>query len=635
MGKDIFCTVARRPRRPWFISLGFLGLAAAALALAAAPAPLVAAQANNGAFVAGGTGDLLRVLSPLDIERLQRIFRLQRSANWAAADRDIKQLENRLLLGHVYKQRYLHPDRYRASYRELVDWLQDYRDHPGADGVYRLALNKRPPGAPMPAYPTGAAVIAEPEEPAAPAIPADDAAEMDIGGGTDFLARIVPRPRSAVEARLVMRAEATVRENLRARRPDLAERQLERRDIVPLLSASEFDDWRRRIAAGHFLGGEDVKAWQLATAAAARSRDRVPGTDWIVGLSAWRLGKYESAAEAFSWLAAAPGAPQRQRAAGAYWAARSLLRLERPEGVNRLLQQAAEDPYTFYGLLATRQLGWRLPFDWTPPPLNLDEARRLFELAGVRRAVALSEIAEHVLAERELKRLAGSANGRWGQSLLGLAQHLQAPAAALSLARAMREKQGDRVDAALYPLPPWQPENGFLLDRALVFAFMRQESGFNSRAKSPAGASGLMQLMPSTASFVAGDASLRGRQSDKLFAPEFNIELGQRYLRHLIENPVVRGGLLHLAAAYNAGPGNLQRWTKEERHGEDPLLFIETLPSAETRNFIERVLANLWIYRARFEQDQPELDAVAAGEWPLYRGLDAAAYTGSPLNAAN
>jgi soluble lytic murein transglycosylase len=627
MGKDDICTVAKRPRRLWLFGL----LVAASSAMAAALTSVPAAQANHLPAVSGEPGGLLRILAPDDIDRVQRIFRSQRTANWALADRDIKLLENRILVGHILGQRYLHPDRYRASYRELHDWLQDYRDHPGADGIYRLALKKRPQGAPMPPLPTGAAIISAPEEPIAPP---DEIAELDIGGGTEFLARIVPRPRGANDARLVMRAEITLKENLRARRPDLAEKLLERKDITPLLSPSEFDDWRRRIAAGYFLAGEDVKSWQLATAAAARSRDRVPGTDWIVGLSAWRLGKFEAAAEAFSWLAGAQGAPTRQRSAGAYWAARSLLRMGRPEGVNRLLQQAAEDPYTFYGLLATRQLGWRLPFDWTTPPLTPDEARKLVGLAGVKRAVALHETNEHVLAERELKRLAGSANGRWGQALIGLAEHLQAPAAALSLARTLRENRGDKVDSALYPLPPWQPENGFQLDRALVFAFMRQESGFNSRAKSPAGASGLMQLMPSTASFIAGDTSLKLRQKDKLFAPEFNIELGQRYLQHLIENPVVRGGLLHLAAAYNAGPGNLQRWSKEGLHQDDPILFIETLPSAETRNFIERVLANLWIYRARFEQDQPELDAVAAGEWPLYRSLDRR-YSGSPLNAAN
>lgn len=627
MGKGANRSAARGPRQRMVCGL----LAGAVLALVAGAASISAARANHLSLPNGQSGEVLSVLSPDDIERLQRIFRAQRAANWPAADRDIRLLENRILTGHVHLQRYMHPHGYRASYRELHDWLRDYRDHPGADGIYRLALKKRPQGAPMPPFPTGAALIAAPEE---TIVPPDEVSEMDIGGGTEFLARIVPKPRSAADARLVLRAEISLKENLRAGRPDLAEKQLERKDIAPLLSASEFDDWRRRIAAGYFLAGDDVKAWLLATAAAARSRDRVPGTDWIAGLSAWRLSKFDAAAEAFSWLAVAQGAPLRQRAAGAYWAARAHLRLGRPEGVNRLLQLAAEDPYTFYGLLATRQLGWRLPFDWTTPPLSAEEARRLVGMVGVKRAVALHEVGEHVLAERELKRLAGSANGRWGQALIGLAEQLQAPAAALSLARSLRENRGDRVDSALYPLPPWQPENGFLLDRALVFAFMRQESGFNARAKSPAGASGLMQLMPSTASFVAGDSSLRLRQRDRLFAPEFNIELGQRYLQHLIENPAVRGGLLHLAAAYNAGPGNLQKWTKEERHQDDPILFIETLPSAETRNFIERVLANLWVYRARFEQEQPELDAVAAGAWPLYRSLDRR-YSGTPLNAAN
>ena len=74
--------------------------------------------------------------------------------------------------------------------------------------------------------------------------------------------------------------------------------------------------------------------------------------------------------------------------------------------------------------------------------------------------------------------------------------------------------------------------------------------------------------------------------------------------------------------AYNAGPGNLGKWQRKMRHGGDPLLFIESLPSRETRDFIEKVVANLWIYRARLGQPRPTLDAIAAGDWPAYTPLD-------------
>ena len=98
--------------------------------------------------------------------------------------------------------------------------------------------------------------------------------------------------------------------------------------------------------------------------------------------------------------------------------------------------------------------------------------------------------------------------------------------------------------------------------------------------------------------------------------------LGQRYLRHLLDDRAVGSNLFRLAAAYNGGPGNLRRWWAGVEHRDDPLLFIEALPSYETRVFIERVLTNLWIYRHRLGQPTPSLEAVASGRWPVYEGLD-------------
>ena len=132
-----------------------------------------------------------------------------------------------------------------------------------------------------------------------------------------------------------------------------------------------------------------------------------------------------------------------------------------------------------------------------------------------------------------------------------------------------------------------------------------------------------MQLMPRTASFIGRDRSLQRRSGrDRLFDPELNIELGQRYVAHLLKNPRVGSNLFRLTAAYNGGPGNLGRWQKRMNYDNDPLLFIESLPARETRLFIERVLTNLWIYRERLGQPAPSLDALAAGDWPSYKALD-------------
>jgi len=177
-------------------------------------------------------------------------------------------------------------------------------------------------------------------------------------------------------------------------------------------------------------------------------------------------------------------------------------------------------------------------------------------------------------------------------------------------------------DAAAYPLPKWKPTGGFRVDRALVYAVIRQESRFNPHAKSWAGARGLMQLMPSTARFVARGSGYRLAGRGRLYDPGLNLALGQRYLAMLLGDSNVNGDLFRLAAAWNGGPGNLQKWRRKTKHRDDPLLFIESIPSLETRIFIERLLANLWIYRDHMGQPTPSLDALAAGKWPVYTALD-------------
>jgi len=209
--------------------------------------------------------------------------------------------------------------------------------------------------------------------------------------------------------------------------------------------------------------------------------------------------------------------------------------------------------------------------------------------------------------------------------MLALAARIGLPATQLRVAQSLAKKDGRRHDGGLYPLPLWKPESGYLVDRALLFALMRQESAFNVRAKSKAGARGLMQLMPRTASFIARDNRIHRSRREFLFQPEFNIELGQKYVLHLLANPNIADNLMLTIAAYNGGPGNLRKWMRRTEFNDDPLLFKESLPARETRLFIGSVFTNLWIYRARLGQDAPSLDAIAGGQWPLYKPRDPSA----------
>ena len=93
--------------------------------------------------------------------------------------------------------------------------------------------------------------------------------------------------------------------------------------------------------------------------------------------------------------------------------------------------------------------------------------------------------------------------------------------------------------------------------------------------------------------------------------------VGQRYVHYLLEKDYINGNLFYLMTAYNAGPGNLLKWEKKANYNDDPLLFIEIIPARETRLYIERVMANYWIYQSRFEQELTGIDALINGQWPM------------------
>ena len=243
----------------------------------------------------------------------------------------------------------------------------------------------------------------------------------------------------------------------------------------------------------------------------------------------------------------------------------------------------------------------------------------LTAVPGTRRALALIQIGETEKAANELTLLFPYASGEQARSIQALAYAAKMPDLAQRFGSALLSREGASVDASSYPLPNWQPDGGWMLDKALVYAFVRQESAFNVTARSPVGAAGVMQLMPGTARIVAGEKVGR----DTLHDPESKMELGQKYLSQLLDDPIVGGNLFYLAAAYNGGPGAVQRW-RENGVSDDPLYFIETIPARETRVFVQRVMTNLWIYRDRMGQSAPSLDAVVAGDWPLYAAQDKA-----------
>lgn len=336
---------------------------------------------------------------------------------------------------------------------------------------------------------------------------------------------------------------------------------------------------------------------------------------WQAAIAAYKDRNFAGAARQFRLLAdSEKNLTGEDKAAAAFWAYRSL----KKDGnalASRYLKMAAEAPTGFYSLMAGVLLEDKSgPI---PVPAASDPAvmQPLEQNPAIRKAIALYEIDEKALAEDELR-----AAYLWGDratraSLLSLARVMDMPSLQMRMTSASAPGTADA-----FPMPRWEPVSGYQLERALLFAIMRQESGFNPDARSASGAVGLMQLMPGTMQDMA-----RGSQSLQQGAdPAVNISLGQRYLEHLMETPQIGDNLIYLTASYNAGPGTVVNWLRADGgYHDDPLLFVETMPNGQTRDYVQHVIANYWVYSSLLGKEQsPSLRALSAGNWPRYEGAE-------------
>ena len=342
---------------------------------------------------------------------------------------------------------------------------------------------------------------------------------------------------------------------------------------------------------------------------------------WRRGLEAWRIGDVAAAADRFTRLAHEPKLDAPTQARAAFWAARANLRTRRPQLVVPLLRIAAESSDAFYGPLAQRMLEDGVAFDRAEQRSANGMGELLIRYPATRRILALAAVSERDLADAELRQLALRAPSDLVQDLGAMARTLELPSAPRGAGRARAERKAPRLK-----LPDWQPAGGYQLEPSLVHAVIRAESGFDPAARSPKGALGLMQVMPDTARHVAKLVKVAYAGEDWLLEPGNNMAVGQAWLRELAATPTVNGSLLHLLAAYNAGEGRLQRWLTGELApaADDPLLFIELVPLTETRNYLRKVLANLWAYQAHAGRPTPSLLALAENRWPDLGSADAA-----------
>jgi soluble lytic murein transglycosylase-like protein len=557
------------------------------------------------------TPPALRILPAREAALYSDIFTAQTDKDWRKADQDIAKLHDKRLLGHVLADRF---ERRPASLAELKDWLSKYADLPEASGLYDTAVTLAGKDAANVPEPSGSGPWSG----------------SDSYGSAFGFRAVADRNASAAARRFAAKLNTALHHN----NPIAAENLLETERKHRIVPPHEGSSAEGLIAASFFYNGQITYARRMAEAGAKQQN---PLALWFAGLTAWKQNDFVASGKSFALLAAQPDLSLWDRAAAQFWAARALKRAGDAKNARYWLEQSAHHPHSFYGLMAAHLLGNDNSWSWDLPPLDDQQIAMIAAQKAGGRALALLQIGQHDLAENELRRLNPQGRHDLQEAMLALANAEHMPSLALQLGGVAMKTNGTPYDAALYPLPPWQPEEGFKVDRALLYALIRHESQFDPLAVSDRGACGLMQLLPATAKLMTdnvADQAVAHDCSGRLLDPSFNMALGQRYVRHLTDQPLIGDNLMLLLAAYNEGPGNLARGlhpgearsktamrgitSHREYEKEDPLLFLESIPTRQTHDYIERVLIHYWGYRARLGEPETSLTELAHGQWPRY-----------------
>lgn len=363
------------------------------------------------------------------------------------------------------------------------------------------------------------------------------------------------------------------------------------------------DGWwlETRIIARRLLdAGDTAGAYALAAGHAAESPVQQIDAEWHAGFIALRFRNDAAAALKHFTTAAEQAETPISVARAAYWQGRAAEALGRRQDAERHYEDAAEHPIVYYGQLARVRLGR------SDLPLRRAASAGIEHLPGHRGVRLLYEAGARDLA---------------GTMLMDLAQRLHTTPALEAIA-AIARREGDMrsllaigklavqrgfpLDTAAFPTDgvPDFPQEGEPMERAIVHAIARQESAFDPSAVSHAGARGLMQMMPATARETARRSGLpfdlARLGSDALYSAR----MGAAHLGDLLRE--WRGSYILTFAAYNAGSGNVRRWIAaygDPRSPEvDAIDWVERIPFYETRNYVQRVMENLQVYRQRLDQ---------------------------------
>jgi len=361
--------------------------------------------------------------------------------------------------------------------------------------------------------------------------------------------------------------------------------------------------WRERaiLARRAFGDGEITRAYRLAADHRTLDGADFAGAEWFAGWVALRyLRDPEMAFPHFRRMYEKVSFPVSLSRA-AYWAGRAAEAGNKPQIAQRWYRDAAQHSSSFYGQMAAlrlpRQMRPGIPVEPSPTPNQVKafEAREMPRLVRMLQAAGAEDTAR-AFVDHMADQLTDPVN----LALLGrLTREIGRPDLAVRVARDAIKR---RVILSGSGYPSLTMTDSQINDPNVVHGLIRQESGFDYDAKSHAGARGLMQLMPATARQVARMEGLSYKRDKLTQDPQFNVHLGTAYLKSLLEK--FDGHLPMALAGYNAGPHRVSRWVKafgdpREMSLEDQIDWIENIPFSETRDYVQRVLEGITVYRQR------------------------------------
>ena len=360
--------------------------------------------------------------------------------------------------------------------------------------------------------------------------------------------------------------------------------------------------WREaRIQVRGALGvGEISLAYRLAANHRQSDRKHVAQAEWLAGWIALRF--LEDPAIAFQHFATLFEGVRYpiSVARAAYWCGRAAAANGDAPLATEWFERAASYTTTYYGQLAAAEIAPRKAMALPPMPVATEaDVKHVEGLEIYQVARALANLGHADLIDRFVEKLGLMATTA-GEHLLVAKTALDAARRDLSVKSARRSSwSGVPLIAYGYPLTPVSETRMTINDKALILAMIRQESGFDGSAISRSGARGLLQLMPATARAVARKLDMTYSKTRLLSDRDYNITLGSGYLAELLDD--FDGSYVLALAAYNAGPGRVKSWIRT--HGDprdtsvDVIDWIELIPFDETRNYVQRIIEAVPVYR--------------------------------------